>query len=144
MKPLLVLFIVFASAASGTELFLAVGPGGQRLFSADGVHWEKHTAWGEPKHDQNDLNVAAFYKGIAWKNNETLPKRGNVCSIVRAGETLFRWSRPATKIHHSRDAVNWQPFSKEDGRHVIHAAHGSFRDDGGSPAATIFKISRRS
>lgn len=36
------------------------------MFSADGVQWEKHAAWGEPKHDQNDLNVAAFYKGIAF------------------------------------------------------------------------------
>lgn len=48
------------------EVTLAVGPGGQRMFSMDGVHWEGHAAWGEPKHDQNDLNVAKFFKGAAY------------------------------------------------------------------------------
>jgi len=27
-------------------MFLAVGPGGKRRFSTDGVHWEKHIARG--------------------------------------------------------------------------------------------------
>jgi hypothetical protein len=43
--------------------YLAVGHGGHRMFSRDGKTWEKHVSWGEPKHDQNDLNVAVNYKG---------------------------------------------------------------------------------
>ena len=36
----------------GRRLYLAVGAGGHRMFSTDGVTWENHAAWGEPKHDQ--------------------------------------------------------------------------------------------
>jgi hypothetical protein len=50
----------------GGETYLAVGPGGQRMVAVDGLDWGNHVAWGEPKHDQNDLNVAAFFKGAAY------------------------------------------------------------------------------
>ena len=50
-------------AGPGEEWFLAVGHGGHRMLSKDGKAWEKHFAWGQPKHDQNDLNVAAHFKG---------------------------------------------------------------------------------
>jgi hypothetical protein len=60
-----VLFAVLAPQ-EGREVTLAVGPGGQRMIAADGLSWGDHVAWGEPKHDQNDLNVAAFFKGAAY------------------------------------------------------------------------------
>jgi hypothetical protein len=61
-----VLIAIVARHASGADTFLAVGPGGQRMLAADGLAWVHHTAWGEPAHDQNDLNVAAFFKGAAF------------------------------------------------------------------------------
>ena len=47
----------------GQEVVIMVGPGGQRMISQDGIQWKNHASWGEPKHDQNDLNVATFFKG---------------------------------------------------------------------------------
>jgi hypothetical protein len=53
-----------AQAADSQETwFLAVGHGGHRMLSRDGKSWEKHVSWGEPRHDQNDLNVAVNFKG---------------------------------------------------------------------------------
>jgi hypothetical protein len=53
-----------ATAADEKEnWYLAIGHGGQRMLSRDGKTWEKHVSWGEPKHDQNDLNVAVNFKG---------------------------------------------------------------------------------
>ena len=69
MKTLLLTLTFVAAAAldsHAADTYLAVGPGGQRMFSKDGQTWENHVAWGEPKHDQNDLNCAAFYKGTAY------------------------------------------------------------------------------
>jgi photosystem II stability/assembly factor-like uncharacterized protein len=55
-----------APKPSSNEWFLAVGHGGHRMLSRDGKTWEKHASWGEPKHDQNDLNVAANFKGAFY------------------------------------------------------------------------------
>jgi len=68
-KNLLLAFAVLAAStptARAADVYLAVGPGGQRMFATDGQTWENHVAWGEPKHDQNDLNCAAFFKGTAY------------------------------------------------------------------------------
>lgn len=56
---LLMVLVAIVSPARADELYLGVGAGGHRMFSKDGLAWEKHAAWGEPKHDQNDLNAAA-------------------------------------------------------------------------------------
>lgn len=61
-----VILALFAASAGAAEVYLVVGPGGDRMFSTDGLTWENHVAWGEPKHDQNDLNCAAFFKGTAY------------------------------------------------------------------------------
>lgn len=63
---LLMVLVAIVSPARADELYLGVGAGGHRMFSKDGLAWEKHAAWGEPKHDQNDLNAAAFFKGTAY------------------------------------------------------------------------------
>jgi hypothetical protein len=60
--------VVLASPAlcsAGDNVYLAVGPGGHRMIAKDGLKWENHAALGEPKHDQNDLNVATMYHGMA-------------------------------------------------------------------------------
>ncbi len=65
LLPLALLALAGLSAGAA-DTYLAVGPGGQRMLAKDGQTWENHFAWGEPKHDQNDLNCAAFYKGTAY------------------------------------------------------------------------------
>jgi hypothetical protein len=79
--------LLFATPLAQAEShYLAVGPGGQRMFSPDGLHWEKHTAWGEPKHDQNDLNVATFFRGIAFAGG------GYFSGRLAATRDGVRWS----------------------------------------------------
>lgn len=69
MRPFLLVAILISSAslASAEEnWFLAVGHGGNRMLSRDGLQWEQHQEWGKPGHDQNDLNVAINYKGTFY------------------------------------------------------------------------------
>lgn len=66
--------------------YLAVGHGGHRMLSRDGEKWEKHASWGEPKHDQNDLNVAANFKGAFYAGGGYFSGR---MTATRDGE---KWS----------------------------------------------------
>ena len=88
-------------------LFIAVGAGGQRMFSRDGLMWENHTSWGEPKHDQNDLNVVTTFRGIViagggyysgritatrdgttWSDG-VVPKSSPIFGFETLGDTLY-------------------------------------------------------
>src|SRR5262249_43987427 len=62
----LALLLAFCSPGVADERYLCVGNGGQRMFSADGIHWDSHVSWGTPGHDTNDLSAAAFFKGAAY------------------------------------------------------------------------------
>ena len=71
---------------AANEWYLAVGHGGHRMLSRDGTTWVKHASWGEPKHDQNDLNVAANFKGAFYAGGGYFSGR---LTATRDGE---RWS----------------------------------------------------
>ncbi len=73
-------------APKKNEWYLAVGHGGHRMLSRDGKAWEKHASWGEPKHDQNDLNVAANFKGAFYAGGGYFSGR---LTATRDGE---KWS----------------------------------------------------
>lgn len=75
-----------AIKSGGNEWYLAVGHGGHRMLSRDGKTWEKHASWGEPKHDQNDLNVAVNFKGAFYAGGGYFSGR---LTATRDGE---RWS----------------------------------------------------
>lgn len=75
-----------ACRAADNDWYLAVGHGGHRMLSHDGVKWEKHASWGEPKHDQNDLNVAANFKGAFYAGGGFFSGR---MTATRDGE---KWS----------------------------------------------------
>jgi hypothetical protein len=56
-----------SSVASGDENYwLAVGHGGQRTLSSDGQAWTQVGSWSKPGHNQDDLNVAANFKGAFY------------------------------------------------------------------------------
>lgn len=69
-RPSIVLSLLAVLGAGGRagaeEVFVAVGAGGHRMVSRDGIHWDRHAEWGKPGHDQNDLNVVTFFKGAAY------------------------------------------------------------------------------
>lgn len=73
------------SKATNEPIYLAVGHGGHRMTSKDGLTWENHAEWGKPGHDQNDLNVAVNFKGTFYA--------GGGYSLARIAAT--------------RDGVNW-------------------------------------
>ena len=52
-----------AETTTAQAVYLAVGHGGHRMISHDGWIWTNHAEWGKPGHDQNDLNVAANFRG---------------------------------------------------------------------------------
>src|SRR6478672_8294154 len=57
----------FAPLASAQDNYwLAVGHGGQRMVSSDGKTWTQVGSWSKPGHNQDDLNVAASFKGAFY------------------------------------------------------------------------------
>lgn len=64
------LFVVascFVSDVRAEEnVWLAVGHGGQRMLSTDGKTWSQVGSWSKPGHNQDDLNVAANFKGAFY------------------------------------------------------------------------------
>jgi len=102
--------VVFAPPAlcpADEGMFIAVGAGGQRMLSRDGLKWENHTSWGEPKHDQNDLNVVTTFRGIViagggyysgritatrdgmtWSDG-VVPKSSPIFGVETLGDTLY-------------------------------------------------------
>lgn len=67
LAALIVTTAFLPPAARGTEnTWLAVGHGGQRMLSADGKSWSQVGSWSKPGHNQDDLNVAANFKGAFY------------------------------------------------------------------------------
>ena len=62
-----ILAAFFSPAASAEDNhWLAVGHGGQRMLSSDGKTWTQVGSWSKPGHNQDDLNVAANFKGAFY------------------------------------------------------------------------------
>ncbi len=60
------LVIVFSTIANADDVYLSIGPGGQRMFSDDGLTWSDGVSWGPPKHDQNDLHCGTAFLGVFY------------------------------------------------------------------------------
>lgn len=122
-----------ASAQPGgpAEYYLAVGPGGQRMLSRDGKTWEGHISWGEPAHDQNDLNVAAFFRGAAYvgggysiarmtatRDGKTwfdgvLPKGGPIFGLEVIDDTLYAVDLRG-QVYRSRDGEAFESVGRAE------------------------------
>lgn len=62
----LVAALVVTTARAEENWWLAVGHGGQRMMSTDGKNWTQVASWSKPAHNQDDLNVAANFKGTFY------------------------------------------------------------------------------
>jgi photosystem II stability/assembly factor-like uncharacterized protein len=58
--------MVSATVLADEQYWLAVGHGGQRMLSTDGKTWAQVGSWSKPAHNQDDLNVAASFKGTFY------------------------------------------------------------------------------
>lgn len=78
-------------------VYIAVGHGGHRMTSRDGLAWENHVEWVKPGHDQNDLNVAACFNDALFVGGGysyarlTATRDGKTCSEGRipGGSPVF-------------------------------------------------------
>lgn len=66
LSALLVAALLSPQAWAAENIWLAVGHGGQRMTSADGKTWTQVASWSKPAHNQDDLNVAASFKGAFY------------------------------------------------------------------------------
>lgn len=99
------------------------------MFASDGPAWEKHVAWGVPGHDQNDSNVATFYKsaafvgggfsmarltatsdGVTWSEG-ALPAGGPVFGLELQGDALYAVTIRGF-IHQTADGENFTLVDK--------------------------------
>ena len=60
------LVLAFSAIADADSVYLSIGPGGQRMFSVDGLAWSGGVSWGPPKHDQNDLHCGTAFRGAFY------------------------------------------------------------------------------
>jgi hypothetical protein len=75
-----------SAAMAADDWYLAVGHGGHRMLSRDGLNWEGHQEWGPVGHNQDDLNVAANFKGTFYAGGGYFSGR---MTATRDGQT---WS----------------------------------------------------
>jgi hypothetical protein len=66
LASLLITAFLPSMAAAEENYWLAVGHGGQRMLSSDGKTWTQVGSWSKPGHNQDDLNVAASFKGAFY------------------------------------------------------------------------------
>ncbi len=120
-----VLALTALTARAADNWFLAVGHGGHRMLSRDGLKWELHQEWGKPGHDQNDLNLCVNFKGMflaaggyfsgrvtatrdgrAWSDG-VIPGSSPIFGLEIFGDTLYAVDLRG-KVFKTTDAEKWQ------------------------------------
>jgi hypothetical protein len=129
------------------EWFLAVGHGGHRMLSKDGKEWGKHASWGEPKHDQNDLNVAVAFKGAffagggyfsgrlagtrdgeKWSDG-VIPGSSPIFGLDVFGDTLYAMDLRG-KVFKSANGEAWKLVAKAEMPTATHWVRGTAQGNG--------------
>lgn len=129
------------------DWFLAVGHGGHRMLSKDGKAWERVASWGEPKHDQNDLNVVANFKGAffagggyssgrltatrdgkAWSDG-VIPGSSPVFGLEVFGDTLYAMDLRG-KVFKTADGEVWELVAKPEMPSPTHWVRGTAQGNG--------------
>jgi len=150
-----VLALVLLTSAAGfaaepgpnDNWYLAVGHGGQRMLSRDGKNWEKHTSWGEPKHDQNDLNVACNFKGTFFAgggysrgrltgtrdgerwSDSLIPDSSPIFGLEIMGDTLYAIDLRG-KVFKTADGERWQVVAYAEMPTKTHWIRGTAQGNG--------------
>lgn len=134
-------------ARPGEEWLLAVGHGGQRMLSKDGKSWERHVFWGQPKHDQNDLNVVASFKGAffagggffsgrltatrdgtTWSDG-VIPGSAPIFGLEVLGDTLYAVDLRG-KVFRTADGERWDLVARADMPSATHWIRGTAQGNG--------------
>src|SRR4051794_373192 len=142
------LFLISSSVVFAEEnWFLAVGHGGHRMLSRDGLTWERHQEWGTPGHDQNDLNVAVNFKGTffagggyfsgrttATRDGETwsdgvVPGSSPIFGYEIFGDTLYAIDLRGV-VFKTTDGENWPLVVKPEMPSKTHWIRGTDRGNG--------------
>lgn len=138
-------FLIAASAAADSGLFVAVGYGGRRITSHDGVTWENDQRWSDVAADDDNvlLNIAfgagkfvavgggakighilLTPDGREWRELPQL--KGRVATIV-FGNDRFIAAHDAELLH-SRDGEVFTPGGKLDWKGRVHARRSACGD----------------
>jgi hypothetical protein len=126
LATLIVTMALLSSAAGAAEsVWLAVGHGGQRMLSVDGKTWSQVGSWSKPGHNQDDLNVAAHFKGTfyvgggyfsgrltATRDGKTwsdgvIPGSSPLFGLEVVGDSLFAIDLRG-KVFKTRDGETWE------------------------------------
>lgn len=131
MQPLRLLatlagvLLVCPAIGAADATWLAVGHGGQRMVSTDGKTWVQVGSWSKPGHNQDDLNVAAHFKGgfyvgggffsgrltatrdgKTW-NDGVIPGSSPIFGLEVMGDTLYAMDLRG-KVFKTVDGEKWQ------------------------------------
>ncbi|QVL33734.1 DUF1592 domain-containing protein [Telmatocola sphagniphila] len=141
---LLIILLISGDFASAAErLFVAVGYGGRRLISRDGIHWEIAAEWKENGGDDaHNLTSVVFAKGKfvavggafgghilvspdgrTWREVESPKFRVNP---VLFGNDRFVAGGPDQTLLWSSDGEKWQKGGKIEAKEATHFRVGAF------------------
>jgi len=133
------------------EFFVAVGYGGRRMVSTDGLHWEITAEWAQPGGDDGNNLMSAVYAqkqfvvvggggggnsgnghiltsqdGRTWK--EVYSAKNRINPIVYGGER-FVVGAPGRKLLWSSDAVSWTEGPQIPDKLCTHFRVGAYGND---------------
>jgi hypothetical protein len=142
---------LFNDVAAADDLWLAVGYGGRRMISADGVQWEITAEWAQPgKDDGNNLMSAVFVQekfvvvggggagpsaaghilvsndGRTWKEVFTGKARVNPVVFGNGRFVVGVSGYPSGKLMWSSDAEQWSPGAAIRTKGLTHFRGGAF------------------
>lgn len=130
--------------------FVAVGYGGRRLVSADGVKWEVAAEWAEKGGDDSDNLLSVVYaNGLFVATGGGTPKRdksvgGHIVVSkdgkewkevytakfrvhpILHGNSRFVAGGPSRNVLYSKDGLEWKEGAKLTEKAATHFRHGAF------------------
>lgn len=147
----LLLLATFPLSLAAEDLWLAVGYGGRRMISTDGIRWEITGEWAQPGGDDSNNLMSAVYAegkfvvvggggggstggghilvssdGKEW--TETKQDKSRINPVVHGGGRFVvgTSSYPSGKLMWSDDAETWHEGASIQAKGLTHFRHGCF------------------